>query len=74
MSVQSPTAPASAASAPTTAEPERVLRVAEVADHLDCNPQLIYALIQRGDLRALRVGRLIRVPLSALNEYLATAA
>lgn len=59
---------------PTTAEPERVLRVTEVAEHLDCAPNLVYRLIQRGDLRALRVGRLIRVPISALNEYLATAA
>lgn len=62
--------------APTTtaAEPERVLRVSEVAEHLDCNPHLVYRLIHRGELRALRVGRLIRVPLSALNEYLASAA
>ncbi|MCV7465728.1 helix-turn-helix domain-containing protein [Micrococcus luteus] len=65
---------AAPAAATTQAEPERVLRVTEVAEHLDCNPHLVYRLIQRGDLRALRVGRLIRVPLSALNEYLATAA
>lgn len=55
------------------AEPERVLRVPEVAEHLDCAPQLVYRLIHRGELRAVRVGRLIRVPLSALNEYLAGA-
>ncbi|OFS13406.1 hypothetical protein HMPREF3105_05525 [Micrococcus sp. HMSC31B01] len=70
MTAQTPEAPT-----PTTqAEPERVLRVTEVAEHLDCNADLVYRLIHRGDLRAVRVGRLIRVPLSALNEYLATAA
>lgn len=62
------------APAATAAEPERVLRVSEVAEHLDCAPQLVYRLIHGGELRALRVGRLIRVPLSALNEYLASAA
>ncbi|MCT1761248.1 helix-turn-helix domain-containing protein [Micrococcus luteus] len=58
---------------PTTAAPERVLRVNEVAEHLDCNPHLVYKLVRDGDLRAVRLGRLIRVPLSALNEYLAGA-
>ena len=67
------TAQTTPAPAETPAEPERVLRVSEVAEHLDCNPHLVYRLIHRGELRAVRVGRLIRVPLSALNEYLAGA-
>ncbi|STY68803.1 helix-turn-helix domain-containing protein [Micrococcus luteus] len=69
MTIQTAPVPASA-----DAQPEPVLRVPEVAEHLHCTPQLVYSLIHRGELRAVRLGRLIRVPLSALNEYLATAA
>lgn len=55
----------------TTVAPERVLRVPEVAAHLDCGRPAVYDLIHRGELRSIRVGRLIRVPESALAEFLA---
>ena len=59
------------ATAITTETQERVLRVDDVARHLDCSRQAIYALIQREELRAVRIGRLIRVPESALEEFIA---
>ncbi|MGP4975969.1 helix-turn-helix domain-containing protein [Brachybacterium tyrofermentans] len=58
----------------TTTAPERVLRVTEVAAHLDCGRNAVYDLIHRGELRNVRVGRLIRVPESALAEFLAGSA
>lgn len=57
--------------ATTTETPERVLRVDDVAERLDCGRTAVYALIQREELRAVRIGRLIRVPESALEEFIA---
>lgn len=59
-------------SATATAEP--VLTIGEVAERLRCrNTDTIYRMVARGDLRAVRVGRLLRVPESALREFLAGA-
>lgn len=57
--------------ATTTETPERVLRVDDVAERLDCGRTAVYGLIQREELRAVRIGRLIRVPESALEEFIA---
>lgn len=57
----------------TTIAPERVLKVPEVAQSLNCGRNSVYDLIHRGELRAIRVGRLIRVPESALAEFIAGA-
>lgn len=37
---------------------------------LDCDPQTIRNLINRGELRAIRVGRLIRIPRESLLDFL----
>lgn len=50
--------------------PERVLRVHEVAEHLGCDDSVIYRMIQGGDMRAIHVGRLLRVPESAVAEFI----
>lgn len=63
-----PTRPRTAAVDPT---PEHVMRVREVAQHLDCDRDTVYRLIRAGQLRSIRVGRLIRVPESALSEFIA---
>ncbi len=52
--------------APAAPVAERVLRVSQVAEHLDCEDGTVYRLINDGHLRAIRVGRLLRVPQSAL--------
>ncbi|WP_413543676.1 helix-turn-helix domain-containing protein [Citricoccus nitrophenolicus] len=55
----------------STTTPEPVLRVRDVAEHLDCGTDSVYQLIAAGNLRAIRVGRVIRVPESALAEFIA---
>ena len=50
---------------------EKVLTVKDVARHLACENDLVYSLVSQGKLRAIRVGRLIRVPQSALDEFIA---
>lgn len=54
------------------AQAERVLKVLDVAEHLDCDTGTVYRLIDQGKLRAVRVGRLLRVPESALADFIAT--
>ncbi len=53
-----------------TATAERVLRVAEVADHLGVTPDTVYYLIRDGKMRAIRLGRVLRVPQSALSDFI----
>lgn len=54
-----------------TATAERVMRVTEVAEHLDITAESVYLLIRQNRLRAIRVGRAIRVPESALSAFIA---
>lgn len=54
-----------------TATAERVLRVPEVAEHLGITADSVYGLIRQNRLRAIRVGRVIRVPQSALSDFIA---
>ncbi|WP_209372694.1 excisionase family DNA-binding protein [Brevibacterium renqingii] len=50
------------------------MKVSEVAAHLECINDTVYRVIAEGALRAIRVGRLLRVPESALAEFIAGAA
>ncbi|MCW2845850.1 MAG: helix-turn-helix protein, partial [Nocardioides sp.] len=45
-----------------TTAPERVLRVRDVATHLGCDTDTVYALIRKNEIRAIRLGRVIRIP------------
>lgn len=47
-----------------------VLTVKETAEVLQIGKALVYDLVRSGKLRSLRIGRKIRVPRSALAEYL----
>jgi excisionase family DNA binding protein len=47
------------------------LKVQEVAAILRCGKNQAYELIQRGDIRSVRIGRAVRVTRSALEEFLA---
>ncbi len=68
------TAPQAAESVPvvTRATPFKdlpeFLRAEEVAAVLGCRKGLVYALADRGELRSVRFGRLLRVPRAALLE------
>lgn len=50
---------------------EKVLKASKVAQHLGCTPDTVYGLIRDGRLRAIRVGRLLRVPESSLADFIA---
>lgn len=47
-----------------------VLTVEETAEVLQIGKALVYELVRSGKLRSLRIGRKVRVPRSALSEYL----
>ena len=46
------------------------LSVNETAERLGVHPQTVRAMIKRGDLRAVRAGRRLLVPVRAIDEYL----
>ena len=50
------------------------LSIPEAAGRLSVHPKTVYNLIQRGELRAVKVGRLWRIPEPFLNEYLGLAS
>lgn len=47
-----------------------LLHVEEVQAMLGIGRTTVYEMIRRGDLPALRVGRLVRVPRSRLDEWI----
>jgi excisionase family DNA binding protein len=49
---------------------ERLLTPADVAARLSVSRSQVYALARRGDLRAVRVGRLPRITEAAYRDYL----
>jgi excisionase family DNA binding protein len=65
-----------AASAPPRILPKKwdgkfVFDVPEVAEIFEVTPWAIYEAIKRGDVRAVRIGRLLKVPRQVLEEMLA---
>ena len=54
--------------APALIEP--TYKAKEVAADLRVDVGAVYDLIRNGELRAVRIGRLVRIPESALSEYL----
>jgi excisionase family DNA binding protein len=48
------------------------LKVSTVAQRLGVNPKTVYRMLETGQLRGVRAGRLWRVPVDALDEYLRT--
>ena len=49
-----------------------VLSVPQLADILHIGRNAAYALVKFGAIRSIRIGRTIRIPKSALLEYLNT--
>lgn len=63
--------------APESKEVRRTYSVAEVADMYGVHPATIYREIKAGRLRAMRIGAkggVVRVPVSAVEEYETTVA
>lgn len=50
--------------------PPPALRPREIARRLDVSERTVYRLIERGQLRAIRVGRVVRIPVDAFEEFL----
>ena len=48
----------------------KALTVAEVADRLQIEIRTAYGLIKRNELKARKIGRVWRVPLKALDDFL----
>lgn len=48
----------------------RALKVSEAAAELQVCPVVVYRAIERGDLPSIRLGRLVRIPRSAFEEFL----
>jgi excisionase family DNA binding protein len=47
-----------------------VLTVEELAEKLRVAVSSAYGLVQRGDVRSVRVGRAIRIPAEAVDQFL----
>lgn len=57
----------------TTDDLDDLLTVPEIAPMLGVSRMTVYRLVESRQLGALRVGRSIRVPRAALNDYLTAA-
>ncbi len=53
---------------PALPSPPRYYSVAEVADLLRVNTKTVHKLVASGELRSIRLGRVIRIPASALPQ------
>jgi excisionase family DNA binding protein len=48
-----------------------LLTVEEAADRLGIGRTLTYALVKTGEIESVQIGRLRRIPLGALDDFLA---
>ncbi len=51
--------------------PARMLTLREVSDYLHVNPATVRRLVQRGQLRAIRVGRDLRFEVRVVDQWVA---
>jgi len=54
-----------------TADTRLLFTPEHAADRLDVGRTTVYALMARGELRSVKIGRARRVPAEALQEYVA---
>ncbi|MEM1672705.1 MAG: helix-turn-helix domain-containing protein [Nitrososphaerota archaeon] len=50
--------------------PDRLLSPKRVAEELNVSIWTVYRMVRRGDLVAIRVGRLLRIPESSLEAFI----
>jgi excisionase family DNA binding protein len=63
--------PASRRGAPSTGAGERrLLDIRQVAELLGCSRSYAYVLVTTGEIRSLKLGRLMRVPAEAVSEFI----
>lgn len=46
----------------------------EAAEALACSRKHIYELVSEGEIRAVKIGRLVRIPVAEMNRLLGQAA
>jgi excisionase family DNA binding protein len=46
-----------------------MLSIREVAIRWTVSAKTIYGLVERGELRAVKVGRLLRIPIAVIESY-----
>lgn len=51
----------------------QVLTIKEVMDYLKMGKNSVYELVQSGELACFKIGRVYRIPLKAVQEYLEQA-
>jgi excisionase family DNA binding protein len=47
-----------------------LLRISEAADAVGLGKTKFYELVQRGEIRSIHVGRVVRVPTEAIEEWI----
>jgi excisionase family DNA binding protein len=60
--------------ASTEAPPARLLRLEDVADRLAISRSMAWKLVATGEIRAVRVGRAVRIRPADLEAYIERAA
>jgi len=51
-------------------EERMAVPIPEAARRLSCSPRTVQRLIDRGTLRAVKVGRVWRIPVEGIHEFL----
>ncbi len=46
-----------------------VLKVSEAGEYLQCGRSRMYEMIATGEIPSIRIGKSIRIPVKALNEW-----
>ena len=50
-----------------------ILRIEDVMEYLNIGKNTIYGLLQSGELKAFRIGKLWKIPRKAVEEYVEKA-
>lgn len=50
-----------------------ILRIEDVMEYLNIGKNTIYGLLQSGELKAFKIGKLWKIPRKALEEYVEKA-
>lgn len=53
-----------------TTQPKRLLTVVETAQALGVGKTLVWDLVHRGEIPSVRLGRLVRIPVQKLDEWI----
>lgn len=53
-------------------ESKLLLTVPEVAQRLSLGRSFVYQLVMKGEIRSIKVGRARRIPVTALEQFIAT--